>query len=118
MESVNRAAVLVIPKKPYCEWASNLPDSSLPDDATLTVSHLESTVFLLPEYEDDGEVEGILRGVYSQIFELELAGWDQREDVWPQNRTFEMFLEWFDIIVTSMVLDVSDDLPLMHDVDE
>jgi hypothetical protein len=59
MESINRAAVFVIPMKPYCEWAS-----SIPDHTPITTDELEGTVFLLPEYEDvdDGDPAWLLLG--------------------------------------------------------
>jgi len=38
------------------------------------------------------------------------------ESVWPQGRTFEMFMEWFEIETHSMFVDLSDE-PLEHDVD-
>ena len=66
----------------------------------------EKTVYLIPSFEDDAEAEEILKQVYSEIFERELDAWHTDEADWPENRTFAIFKQWFEIELHSMVEDV------------
>jgi hypothetical protein len=98
---LNRGVLIVRPRQPYLDWASQLDDSGLvpdPED--------EQTVYLIPEFESDDEAWEILEDAYAQVFERELEGWHTDESAWPQNRTFAMFKEWFDIELHSVVEDL------------
>ena len=67
---LNRAAVILRPKKPYLDWAAGLDDSGvLPDDKG------EQTVYLVPEFGFDDEGAEILERVFAELFERELFGW-------------------------------------------
>lgn len=35
-----------------------------------------------------------------------LSAWVTDEDLWPKNRTFAMFGEWFDVQTYSMIADI------------
>lgn len=98
---LNRGVVIVRPKKPFIDWASQLDDSGLVPD-----QDGERTVYLIPEFEDDFEALQTLSEGYDIIFEAELAGWHTRESDWPKNRTFAMFRDWFDIEFHSIVEDL------------
>ncbi len=109
---LNRAVLVVRPKKPYIDWAVGLDDSGLvpdPDD--------DVTAYLIPEYEDDVEAEEILALVYSEIFERQLDEWHTLEADWPKNRTLAMFKEWFHIELHSVVEDLCAE-PLIDDEDD
>ena len=41
-----------------------------------------------------------------------LGGWVTDEALWPKNRTFEMFHEWFEVQMSSIVQDLYLDEPL------
>ena len=98
---LNRGALIVRPKQPYLDWAASLDDSGVvpdPED--------EQTVYLIPEFDDDDEASEILEDIYAEVFERELHGWHTDEAAWPQNRTFAMFKEWFDVELHSVVEDL------------
>jgi hypothetical protein len=99
-----RAALIVRPKQPYLDWAASLDDSGLVPDV-----HGEMTVYLIPEFADDGEAGEILAEVYGEVFERELFGWHTDEATWPANRTLQLFREWFEIELHSMVEDLCGD---------
>ena len=42
------------------------------------------------------------------IFEWELFGWITTEELWPKNRTWEMFQEWFCVEINSEIFDLVD----------
>jgi len=50
-----------------------------------------------------------IRSIYGELFEMELCDWITDEERWPENRTFEMFLEWFETDLHSMVFDAEED---------
>lgn len=98
---INRGVLIVRPKQPYIDWAAKLDDSGLVPNR-----EDEQTVYLIPEFEDCADAQEILEGVYDEVFERELEGWHTDESAWPQNRTFAMFKEWFDIELHSVVEDL------------
>jgi hypothetical protein len=107
MRSVNRSTVIVRPRKPYVEWARGVDDEA----ATVTAAELcrDPTVYLIPEVTDEPHAEELIRDCFAMIFENELNGWIIDETAWPANRTYEMFRQWFDIEIDSMVIDLCQD---------
>ena len=55
-----------------------------------------------------------LRQVYQSIFESELAFWMDDWDSWPKVRSFEVFLQWFDVEFQEMVFDLAEDEALLR----
>ena len=100
---INRAVLIVRPKKPFLDWAARLDDSGL-----LPNVEGEQTVYLIPVYDDDRDSQAILRKVYSRVFESELFGWHTEESAWPTRRDFKAFGEWFTIEMHSVVEDLCD----------
>ena len=100
---LNRAVLIVRPKQPYVDWAAGLDGSGpVPDPED------EQTVYLIPSYEDDDEAWEIVEDLYETIFESELYDWHPDESAWPQDRDFEMFQDWFEIELHSVVEDLCD----------
>ena len=100
---LNRAVLIVRPKQPYLDWAAELDDSGvLPDPQG------EQTVYLIPSFEDDDEAWEILEEFYPTVFESELYSWDTDPASWPPDRDFELFRQWFDIELHSVVEDLCD----------
>ena len=98
---LNRGVLIVRPKQPYLDWAAQLDDSGLVPDP-----EGEKTGYLIPEFESDRRSLRDFGDVYPEVFERELDGWHTDESAWPQNRTFAMFKEWFDIELHSVVEDL------------
>lgn len=101
---LNRGVLIVRPKQPYLDWATQIDDSDLAPDP-----EGEQTVYLVPSFESDEEAQEVLEEVYETVFELELAGWSTDESEWPENRDFATFQDWFDIELHSVVEDLCDD---------
>ena len=104
---VNRGLVIVHAKEPFLEWLKTLPD---PCDMTLTEINEDNTAYLIPEYEDDGQRDRVLKKFYDMIFQDQLAGWWTREEDWPQKRDLRTFKKWFDLQFHSVVEDLVDDM--------
>ena len=87
---------------------------------TLEKGRRDPSVFLADDLENEPEPEGIVKKYYKMIFEYELHEWMTPEETWPRNRELRTFLEWFDVDICTMVIDLSrvhwsrnhtDDLP-------
>ena len=106
---INRSAILVRPQQPYLDWASSLDDEDL-----LDASETEQTVYLVPPFEDEEQADEVLAECWEPIFDNELFGWHTNEADWPQDRTLEMFFDWFEVEIDSVVLDLVD-APILSD---
>jgi hypothetical protein len=100
---INRAVLIVRPKKPFLDWAAQLDDSGVLPDV-----EGEQTVYLIPDYDDDKAAQAILRKVYAEVFENELFEWHTDESAWPARRDFKTFRDWFTIELHSVVEDLCD----------
>jgi len=108
--TVNRAALLITPKQPYADWANQLPDRSEGEIAQLHTPESmsdEPAVYLIPEPPAHDNYKYVNKN-WAELFEMQLEGWYLDPDAWPTNRTKKMFDEWFDIKVSSLVLDLGD----------
>jgi hypothetical protein len=103
MYEVNRSLIVVRAKQPFVQWINSLPD---PGDLTLDEVNEESTAYLLPEYEDDSEMEKFLKKYYPIIFEEQLNGWWVDPEDWPANRNLKTFKDWFDFEFHCIVFDL------------
>jgi hypothetical protein len=105
MRLVRRAAVTVTPKQPYIDWANGIDEDGVKIGEDFWP---ERHVYLIGDVSDvipfDRDV--IVRPYFKAIFEEELNGWYRLESAWPSPRTYETFLEWFEVEVHSMVLDL------------
>lgn len=100
---VNRAAIILTPKRPFYEWLRALPD---PIELTPEVCKEYSAVYLVPEYEDSKEQQAVLKSCFSIVFEEVLVGWWTFADQWPDTKDLKLFLEWFDVTMYAMVFDL------------
>jgi hypothetical protein len=105
MRLVKRAAITVTPKQPYIDWANGLDDDGVKIGEDF---QSERNIYLIDDVSDvfpfDRDV--IVRPFFKAIFEEELSGWHRRVSDWPSPRTYETFLDWFEVEVHSMVLDL------------
>jgi hypothetical protein len=103
---INRAALTVIPKQLFIDWVSLHDSAATP----LAVNDLrdEVTVYLVDEVLIEADVAKALKRHYAAIFEQELAAWYSDKRRWPQQRDLRTFKRWFDVKVSSVVIDLSD----------
>ncbi|HEY7169784.1 MAG TPA: hypothetical protein VH417_02995 [Vicinamibacterales bacterium] len=116
MSFLYRHALFVSRKQPYIDWANGLEEGAPALDEQL--ARLERTVFLAFEFDREPALEDLLPDYWEDIFEAELAAWNDDEQRWPSPRTREMFDGWFDVELCRAVYDLDPDEPLsQHDVD-
>lgn len=111
--TINRTVVLLGPKQPFLDWLNNVD----PDDQALTVDDLrdDNEVFLIPQFNENSDSEKWVETRWSFLFEHMLMGWVDEEILWPQNRTLDMFREWFEIEIHTMAWDLSDEPLIVED---
>lgn len=99
-KTINRSVLVLVAKQPYYDWGNSLDDSSDIDKFDECSSHL------LDEGWSSTEAEEFLKLNFDELFQEQLHGMWTDESAWPQNRTWEMFNEWFDWHFSSMVWDI------------
>ena len=99
MKLINRGYLIVRPKHEFLIWANaNGQGIALTiDDAP------EPSIYLIEE--DFFDIEPLIERHFTSIFEQELDLVNEKEDMWPQNRTIELFLNWFDVEAGTTVFD-------------
>lgn len=100
---INRTALLVKAREPFMAWLKRTDDRISPDEEML-----ESTIYLMEAKETPKEIEAWIKNNFDRIFIKELEDWDIDESFWPQNMTFTLFREWFDVSFHSMIYDLED----------
>lgn len=87
------------------DWANELPDaewkSSLDDFKT------DCFALLITEYNTDEGAKRYIDNIYEDIFDELLFGLCTEESWSPQDRTNEMFWQWFEVELHSIVMDSS-----------
>ena len=101
--SINRSVLLLRAKEPFRDWIMSLPE---PMDVTLDEINDDTSVFLIQEYEDDGEKEKLVKKIYLGIFEEQLEDWSRDKNHWPKNRSLATFKKCFDVEFHSLVFDL------------
>ncbi|MEW6360027.1 MAG: hypothetical protein AB1696_27065 [Planctomycetota bacterium] len=106
MQTINRSVLVVKAREPFLKWLLH----SFPDLSYLTLEEAndDNTVYLIPECDDDSEVEKFLEGNYAAIFEEQVSTWSQDVDEWPDVNDLQTFREWFDVKFHSLVVDLGD----------
>ena len=113
MLDINRALVVVKPKQPFLDWLCSIDEAELKLD--LDELREDTGAYLVPEWGTNDEQWEVLRWAADYIFEQELWGWYTDPALWPMNRDFDTFLQWFDVEFHCMVFDADEETPLEHE---
>ncbi len=82
MRTLNRTAVVVVPKRPLLDWLRSVDPTG--DDLTIEDLGREPTIYLLAEADSDPETVTRLALICDQIFEAELDAWYHAAEEWPR----------------------------------
>jgi hypothetical protein len=107
MPPINRSVAIIRPKQPFVDWSNQLPDGG--PKVSLDNFRHNCTVILIPEYDTHRQTKSYINQIYEDIFEEELWGWCTEESWWPKDRTKELFWQWFEVELHSIVLDSLDE---------
>jgi hypothetical protein len=109
MFQINRSVAIIKPKQPFVDWANSVVDED--DQYSISDFSTDCSVILLPVVDSDEHAEAFIKDIFQDLFELELSSWIVGDEMWPENITYKMFLEWFDVEFHSMVFDsLKDDI--------
>jgi hypothetical protein len=92
MNTINRTLLIVIPKKPYIDWVNSFENG----ESDLDTGAEHYSAYLIPEKFDEFNYKNYLKNHYSDIFEEELYSMIRDSDLFPQNRDYKTYNEWFD----------------------
>jgi CRISPR/Cas system-associated protein Cas10 (large subunit of type III CRISPR-Cas system) len=101
--TLNRNAIIVRPKKPFYNWLNSV----YPNHKRF-LQNEENNIYLIREVESLALMLKWVKKNFDEIFVNELNDWSNDEDKWPQNRNYKMFSEWFDVELSSMLIDLED----------
>jgi hypothetical protein len=109
MRVVNRTAVSIVGAEPFAEWMRSR-DADF-NKGTLTVARARpfGTTYLLPEFDDESDIQLWVEENFQWLFEFQLSSWTEDEAGWPPVRDLKAFREWFRVDVHSTVVDIGDD---------
>ncbi|MGH9257134.1 MAG: hypothetical protein ACRD3C_21450 [Vicinamibacterales bacterium] len=110
MELLNRAALIVTPRRRFLEWVNRLPDCGKP----LTIEDAPSlrTVYLAATGDEVPPLADLIEIYWEEIFEESLDDWTHDESLWPVNRTSHVFRDWFQVDCIDGVVDADPDEPV------
>ena len=66
----------------------------------------DCTILLIPQFEGPGQATAYIKGMAQAIFEGELASWDIDPSLWPKDRSYATFSQWFSIEYHSLIYDL------------
>ncbi len=104
MKMLNRSAITVKLSQDFVDWINNLDD----DSETLTLQDVneEATVYLIPEIEDEEQLNEMVQEFYLNILENELKSWEEDEKQWPAELSMELFERFLTVDPAVMVFDL------------
>ena len=110
MPVVNRGALVLRYKEPAVQWINDADPSPSSGPLTLESVNDERTVYLISDRagEDSKSFERWLKRHYAEIFEMELEGWYTDPDLWPKQISYELFRQWFDPELHTVLIDLGD----------
>jgi len=109
---LDRYILVVTPLQPFVDWVrkvevdqDELEEGDAPFDLEAAQQDFVST-YLVPTFPGIEMTVAWVRQNFDLIFEHELASMYTAEALWPENRTFEMMEEWFDLVLLESPLDI------------
>ncbi|MGE3177337.1 MAG: hypothetical protein AB7O32_07695 [Vicinamibacterales bacterium] len=109
MRVVNRTAVTLVPAQPFIDWTLARDAAFSPGAVTVVRTKPFGTAYLLPEFDDESEVQEWIEENYGWLFEFQLSTWTEDETAWPAVRDLKTFRTWFRVDVHTTVVDIGDD---------
>lgn len=100
---INRSIVMITPREPFVKWLLNIGNGGIP-----VLEKQEANVYLVGESYDPKGMEKWLKKNFDRLFRKELQDWDRDKKLWPANRTYKMFREWFDVSYHLDAFDIED----------
>lgn len=104
MYIVDRIIAILRPKPALTTWFRTAKHNV--DANTLRNLQHDSTVLMLPPFENPKQADAYIKQIFAGIFESELVSWGLDKSFWPEI-DYTRFSEWFGIEYHSVVFDVA-----------
>lgn len=113
---INRAAFLLKYKAPAVQWINEAGGDQEGGQTSVDEVNSDRTVYLIADdiADDPDKLDQWVKMNLEVLFESELDEWSTDPDLWPQDRTYELFQQWFDIECHTMLVDTLDE-PIEED---
>jgi hypothetical protein len=105
MQTINRSLLYILPKKKCIDWVNSIYPEAPIDYASYILEHDSGDVYLIREFDDESEVMAWMKKGWKHWFEDLLMAWCMDEELWPENRSWELLNEFFDIKWQSLIED-------------
>lgn len=102
--TINCAGLIVCPKQPYVDWANSADDDGARAD--LERLRAEPSIYLVETIDFLEDFDVLVDDTWEWIFKEQFNGWVTDSKSWPAKLTREMFLEWFDCELSTMIWDM------------
>ena len=113
---INRVAIILRYKAPAIKWINDADPGV--DNPGITAARVneENTVYLVSDTEGESKESAIewVKLNFDMLFEEELEGWYTVPSLWPKNRTWKLFNQWFGIEFHSCIIDTAEE-PIIDD---
>ena len=109
MRVVNRTAVTIVGAQPFVAWTLSRDADFAKGTISVARTRPFGTAYLLPEFDDESDVQEWVEDNFAWLFEFQLSTWTEDESAWPSVRDLKTFREWFRLDVHSTVVDIGDD---------
>ena len=113
---VKRSAIIIGAKEPFINWIFNIRQAHY-GPAQVSRQDIEKrtaekrNVYLIPPSGGRAPDE-LVREASLEIFENELRDWCLKSELWPEDRSWDVFREWFYYEFLPVVLDAAQDASL------
>lgn len=105
---INRVALIISPSETLLRWAISEEPSLVkdvdPEDASGLI-----TVYLLPDFADNDEVEDWLEDNFEVILETLLEEWITDDGQWPERLEFSHLEKYADYSFSNVVIDTTEE---------
>ncbi len=89
---------------PYIDWANSADDDG--PRADLRALRADPSIYLVESVDFLEDFDLLVEDTWEWIFQEQLNGWMRDPEYWPKELTREMFAEWFDCQLSTMIWDM------------
>lgn len=108
IEPLGKFAIEIIPQKNFYDWLEKVQAHFVEPLHTDKDSSYNNSLYMVPS-EFAGHLDFFLKDHFDMIFVNELGAWIVQESLWPENRTLEMFKQWFAVKIFEFCWDLDEE---------
>jgi hypothetical protein len=97
MSKINRNLIFIVPTEACLAWARKVHPHT-PAAIRNQPAYEFGKAFLILQYEDYEKVMASIQKDWENWFNTMLKEWASDESLWPRNRSWELFNEYFEVV--------------------